>query len=39
MAQNETHNPAFREVMVKGCYLSYGIANSRGSGHSPPCKV
>jgi hypothetical protein len=38
MAQRLTRNPAFYEVLVKGRQTSYRIANSRGSGHSPPCK-
>jgi len=40
MAKNQTHNPATsHDVLVKGCQIAYGISNSRGSGHSPPCKV
>lgn len=41
MAKNRTHNPAFHflDVLVKGCQTSYRIANSRGSGHSPPNDV
>jgi len=36
MAIRKTHNPAVHQVLVKGCQTSYRIANSRGSGHSPP---
>jgi hypothetical protein len=40
MAKNQTQNPAsFHDVLVKGRQIAYGISNSRGSGHSPPCKV
>jgi len=39
MAKTRTHNPSFHEVLVKGRQISYQISNSRGSGHSPPCKV
>jgi hypothetical protein len=39
MAKNRTHNPPSHEVLVKGRQISYQISNSRGSGHSPPCKV
>lgn len=39
MANNETHNLTFHEVLLQGRQTSYRIANSRGSGHSPPCNV
>jgi hypothetical protein len=39
MAKTRTHNPSFHEALVKGRQISYQISNSRGSGHSPPCKV
>jgi len=39
MAKTRTHNPSSHEVLVKGRQISYQISNSRGSGHSPPCKV
>jgi hypothetical protein len=39
MAKTRTHNPSFHEVLVKGRQISHQISNSRGSGHSPPCKV
>jgi len=36
MVNQITHNPATHDVLVKGRQTSYRIANSRGSGHSPP---
>jgi hypothetical protein len=39
MPKNLTHNLSSHEVLVKGRQISYQISNSRGSGHSPPCKV
>jgi hypothetical protein len=39
MVKTRNDNPPSHEVMVKGRQISYQISNSRGSGHSPPCKV
>ncbi len=40
MVKNQNHSSASsHDVLVRGRQIAYRISNSRGSGHSPPCKV